>query len=530
MPAVVWPFTDTESNVPTSADFDVATFMPRFCATQAPKVAFIGDSTTLRSGNNAFYDDNLVGVLMSRLREDNPGKTITFGNYAIGGSTFFNFNQTGTTLLGNGFTLPSWFSPTSSTWISFVQSFAPDVIFINFGVNDAYTLSTSTIITHLTSICGWTKVPDIVFITPKGAATNATQAWYDGRLNGAALIRTISQSNGLGLGISALPRVGFLDIGRQHRRIVDGFDPCVQSMETVVSGLSGITTFPYNMAKTDGDLYLNFTFPGQGAALQAASTSITLGLGDPNGSTGGASFVSFSSPVNPNFYANYYGGGGVANQSANQNNWVSGDINIIVSVVGSHLLVLCNGVIVHDKQVVRYAGPFVPRISLTNPPGSPSMTINTLAIGKNRRVPPALNLLEAYGPLAGTGNGINHGTSRSLASIDKHYLQRLSFAAPLEFPGRLHTAAGAATLLRDETFLGINKGTGAATVVNLPANPIPFKRYLVVDVKADAATNNITLTPASGNINGSATNVINTNRGYRWILHDTTEWKIVGSA
>ena len=52
----------------------------------------------------------------------------------------------------------------------------------------------------------------------------------------------------------------------------------------------------------------------------------------------------------------------------------------------------------------------------------------------------------------------------------------------------------------------------------------------MVDVKADAATNNITLTPASGNINGAATSVINTNRGYRRILHDTTEWKIVGSA
>lgn len=530
MPTVVWPYTDTESNVPTFQDFDVAQFMPRFCATQSPKVAFIGDSTTLRTGNNSIgQDDNLVGYLMGRLREDNPTKTITFGNYAIGGSTLFNYNQTGVTIAGAGMTLPSWFTPTSSTWISFVQTFAPDVVFVNWGVNDAYTFTTSSLVSFLTTVCGFTKVPDIVFLTNKGSTSNPTQAYYDGRLNAAALIRTVSQSNGKGFAVTNLPRVGAIDIGRQFNRMVNGFDPCVQSLSQVVSG-TVVSSFPYTGPKTDGDLWLNITFPGLGSAMQAAGTTVTVGLGDPNGADGGSSFVVFSSPSASQFYANYYGGGSVSNQSVNTNTWAAGDINIQIHVSGSRLLVYNNGTVAHDTQVVRYAGPFIPKITLANPPGSPTMTINSLAIGKCRRVPPAMSALEAYGPLDGSGNGINHGTSLSLNAIDGHLLQRLSFAAPVQFPGRLHTAAGAAALARDESLLGINKGTGAATVVNLPANPIPFKEYVVVDVKADAATNNITLTPASGNINGSATNVINTNRGYRRIFHDTTEWKIVGSA
>lgn len=530
MPAVVWPFTDTESNVPSYQDFDVATFMPRFCSAQAPKVAFLGDSTTLRTGNNSVgSDDNLAGYIMTRLREDNPSKSITFGNYAIPGSTLGRTPDTGTTLLGIGYSLPSWFTPTSSTWMSFVQSFAPDVLFVNFGINDAYTFTTGTLVTFLTSVCGWTKVPDIVFITNKGGTNNPTQSWIDGRLNAAALLRTISLSNARGISISNLPRIGILDVGRQFHRMVNGFDPCIQTLADVAVS-SPVTTFPYSGQKTDGDLWFDFTFAGQGSAMQAAGTTITVGLGDPNGSTGASSFIVFSSPSGGQFYGNYYGGGSVSALSTNTNTWVAGTINIQIRVSGTHLLVYQNGTLAHDTQVVRYAGPFVPTVTLTNPHASPSMTINRLSIGKCRRVPPSMSTLEAYGPLDGSGNGINHGTSLSLNAIDRHLLQRLSFVAPLQFPGRLHTVAGAATLARDETVLGINKGTGAATVVNLPANPIPFKEYVVVDVKADAATNNITLTPASGNINGSATNVINTNRGYRRIFHDTTEWKIVGSA
>lgn len=59
---------------------------------------------------------------------------------------------------------------------------------------------------------------------------------------------------------------------------------------------------------------------------------------------------------------------------------------------------------------------------------------------------------------------------------------------------------------------------GAVSVVLSAAAPIG-QRVMVVDGKADAATNNITITVAGGGtINGGANVVINTNRGQAWLV------------
>ena len=75
---------------------------------------------------------------------------------------------------------------------------------------------------------------------------------------------------------------------------------------------------------------------------------------------------------------------------------------------------------------------------------------------------------------------------------------------------RIFTAAGACNTFYGDYWVGINKGTGAATVVNLPIRTTIPDSYtiIIVDVKGDANSNNITLTPDGGNINGSGTLVI----------------------
>jgi aspartate 1-decarboxylase len=45
--------------------------------------------------------------------------------------------------------------------------------------------------------------------------------------------------------------------------------------------------------------------------------------------------------------------------------------------------------------------------------------------------------------------------------------------------------------------LGINKGSGAATQVTLPASPVRGQRVRVSDIKGDAGTNNITVIGAA---------------------------------
>lgn len=79
---------------------------------------------------------------------------------------------------------------------------------------------------------------------------------------------------------------------------------------------------------------------------------------------------------------------------------------------------------------------------------------------------------------------------------------------------RVVTAAGTVTVSNTEGGVAINKTVGAATTVQLPAaglrNGLPV---VVVDMKGDALTNNITVLPAGAEtINGNANAVLNSNK------------------
>lgn len=74
----------------------------------------------------------------------------------------------------------------------------------------------------------------------------------------------------------------------------------------------------------------------------------------------------------------------------------------------------------------------------------------------------------------------------------------------------------------------VKKAIGAATAVTLPSNPLLGQCVIVKDGSGDAATNNITLTPASGTIDGAATYVISANYGYVTLEYNGTEWGAIG--
>lgn len=92
---------------------------------------------------------------------------------------------------------------------------------------------------------------------------------------------------------------------------------------------------------------------------------------------------------------------------------------------------------------------------------------------------------------------------------------------------RVVSAAGAVTVAAYENTVVVNKTTGAATTVNLFASPMTGKRVTIKDGKGDAATNNITVTPAAGNIDGAANSVINTNYGSRTFIYNGTQWNVI---
>ncbi len=88
---------------------------------------------------------------------------------------------------------------------------------------------------------------------------------------------------------------------------------------------------------------------------------------------------------------------------------------------------------------------------------------------------------------------------------------------------------GASTIvIVNESILLVNKASGAATAVTLPAPGTTNKRMVwIIDKKGDASSHNITVTPASGTINGQATHVISEDYGGMLYLDNGTEWETV---
>ncbi len=67
-----------------------------------------------------------------------------------------------------------------------------------------------------------------------------------------------------------------------------------------------------------------------------------------------------------------------------------------------------------------------------------------------------------------------------------------------------------------------------AVAVNLHASPATGDRVSIIDGTGDAGSNNITVTPAAGLINGSATLVISTNYGRADLVYSGSAWLSVG--
>lgn len=102
-----------------------------------------------------------------------------------------------------------------------------------------------------------------------------------------------------------------------------------------------------------------------------------------------------------------------------------------------------------------------------------------------------------------------------------------TWTGSLVTPIRTITAAGAVTVsATTDYFICVNKTSGAATTVNLPSSPATGLTFLIKDCKGDAATNNITVTPASGNIDNSPSFVMNTNLQSVAVTYSGSAWWI----
>lgn len=91
----------------------------------------------------------------------------------------------------------------------------------------------------------------------------------------------------------------------------------------------------------------------------------------------------------------------------------------------------------------------------------------------------------------------------------------------------IKTSSGSYVCLSTDNIVIINKGTGAATAVTLPSAPETGRRVTIKDGKGDANSNNITVSAASGNIDGSSTSVISTSYGTKSYVYNGTQWNVI---
>lgn len=201
-----------------STDINPARHLRNLARTAAPVVVMMGDSIASEGPDAQASTVSMWSVIKERMQDQNPDKAFTFYNRAIGGQTWLNANSTPSAF-------PSWYTVPANSWLSYVQTLAPDVLFLAFGMNDANGFNSGGLTGALATINGWAKVPDIIFVTnpvpalsalyPDGSGTGfVAQVFQEGRDYVAGYERTYARQRGYGL----------LDINRMFVASRDGYD------------------------------------------------------------------------------------------------------------------------------------------------------------------------------------------------------------------------------------------------------------------------------------------------------------------
>jgi hypothetical protein len=91
---------------------------------------------------------------------------------------------------------------------------------------------------------------------------------------------------------------------------------------------------------------------------------------------------------------------------------------------------------------------------------------------------------------------------------------------------RIYTATGNVQALNEATLI-IDKAVGGATQVTLPPTPTLGREIRVIDGKGDAASNNITIIPRAGTVNGGASYIINSAYGAATFYYTGAKWLVL---
>lgn len=125
------------------------------------------------------------------------------------------------------------------------------------------------------------------------------------------------------------------------------------------------------------------------------------------------------------------------------------------------------------------------------------------------------------------GTTIGGSTRAAISGTTGNFNGILTTSSGIVRNVRVVTAAGNITMATTDDIIVVNKTVGAPTAVNLVGSPTTGTVVCIKDGKGDANSNNITLTPAAGNIDGSGTYVMNVNYQNQCVAYNGSSWNLL---
>lgn len=414
----------------------------------AKVVDIIGDSTGTEIMGQVDPSQTIWDALECEMQRRNPDCTFTFNNRAIGGANWSHPVMTGT---ATGLALPSWFVTPGNIWLSYVQTDAPDVLFVLLGTNAASAgsvvgggNSVATYISQfLTVINGWTKKPNIIFITNKVANPAAGGQYLVDQDNYKAMAsfqRTFARTNGKGYtAFPLLPYFGLIDIGRHYVSRTEGYDPAIQYLQANAAYLATGLTIPPPASPalalattTAGDFRMTLVFPGAGNA-------VLFGIAGGNGF-----YITCSAFVGNRIQVSLNGAGlwvtryeldGSIAAPAQAGATITpgaGDVTMLITCKSEIVQVSINGTMVLNTRAPRLISKHNITIGFASAPTG-SQTVNVTEFYEGIGAPRAevLDPAVVYGAPGGPqgGNGINHPGSYG-NTLDWDVISAANLTAP----------------------------------------------------------------------------------------------------
>lgn len=481
------------------ADMVPALHLTRFARAAAPIVVIMGDSTST-SANTPADLDYLWPMLCAAIRRDNNDKTITFTNRGIGGTTYTHADTKPPN--DGSITFPSWYAdPVAGQWLTYVQNAAPDLLFLNFGTNDAAGFDPSKLLSVVAKVQAWAKIPDIVFLTNLQRSNMADadeRTQQEARDYPANWIRSYCSANNFGL----------TDLHRASVLARDGYDPLNQASEEYLA-LKGTTqTAPsWVFPEECTDFELDFTVDNTSNAIFGGSKRIEIKLRNAN------NLIQIFRDGSGNFGLQVYYASSLSNIYVTTVNLPGGAVaQMRVTVKGNTLSVYGQNALVYEGPIIRFGGLFVPEIRFASPNAATpfNFTINSIAVGRPQLAMPIITDAEMWGDTAADepfgGNNINHPSSRAVALIHGPTIDRANFASREAGLWLRQDITAAAAINARASHVRVT-GPAASTYAITLAAPAAADsgRVLVVEMIATTATNSVTLA-LTNVVGGSAAN------------------------